>query len=122
MDGKTFIWLLFGFSGRISRAVYFLANIFVGLFPLFALYRLTLLPEGAEEPSGWTLFFLVSAVIGLWTQLALGVKRLHDFGKPGILAATLFIPLFSIVVFLLLCFYPGDAGANQYGKQTNAPA
>ncbi|MCT7373888.1 DUF805 domain-containing protein [Chelativorans salis] len=121
MDRKTFIWLLFGFSGRVSRIVFFLANVFVGLFPLFAYYRLSLLPEGADTESGWALLFLVFAAIGLWSQLALGVKRLHDFNKPGMLAATLFIPLLSILVFLVLCFYPGDEGANDYGERTDAP-
>lgn len=121
MDGRTFIWLFFGLSGRVSRAAYFLANLFAGLFPLFALYRLSLLPEDAGPASGWTLFFLISAAFALWSQLALGVKRLHDFDKPGVFAATLFIPLFAFIVFLVLCLYPGDAGANKYGERTNAP-
>lgn len=121
MDLRTFLWVIFGFSGRISRAAYFLANVLISLFPLFALYRLTLLPDGAEVPSGWTFLFLAFAVVGLWSQLALGVKRLHDFGRPGVIAVTLFIPFLSIFIFLLLCFYPGNPGPNQYGKQTNSP-
>lgn len=121
MDSKTLIWLFFGLSGRISRAVYFLANIFIGLFPLFAIYRLSMLPEGEGAASGWMLFFWIFAVIGLWSQLALGVKRLHDFNKPGILAVTLFIPLFAFLVLIVLCLYPGDAGANSYGERTNEP-
>ena len=53
--------------------------------------------------------------------VALGVKRLHDFGKPGIFAVALFIPMVSILAFIVLCLYPGDAGANEYGDRTNAP-
>ncbi|WP_274426991.1 DUF805 domain-containing protein [Chelativorans sp. YIM 93263] len=121
MDKKAFMWLFFGLSGRISRSVYFLGNIFAGLFPLFAFYRLSLLPEGADTESGWALFFLVSAVIAIWSQLALGVKRFHDFGRPGIFAASLFIPVISILVFVALCLYPGDEDTNEYGKVTNEP-
>lgn len=121
MDGKILTWLFFGLSGRISRAVYFLANMFVGLFPMFAFYRLSLLPEGAGAESNWMLFFLVSALVTLWAQLALGVKRLHDFNKPGVFAATLFMPLFNFLIFVALCLCPGDEGANEYGEVTNAP-
>ena len=101
--------------------VYFLANIFAGLFPLFAIYRLSLLPEGAGAESGWLLFFWIFAILGLWAQLALGVKRFHDFGKPGILAVTLFIPLFAFIVLVVLCLYPGDSGPNSYGEHTDEP-
>ncbi|WP_173932527.1 DUF805 domain-containing protein [Chelativorans sp. Marseille-P2723] len=121
MDIKTFIWLFFGLSGRISRLVYFLANVFAGLFPLFAIYRLSLIPEGDSAASGWLLFFWFFAIVGLWSQLALGVKRLHDFDKPGILAAALFVPVFAFFVLVILCLYPGDSGPNSYGERTNAP-
>ena len=59
--------------------------------------------------------FGIVFLASLWCNVALAVKRLHDFGKPGILAASLFIPVISIVAFLVLCFFPGDPAPNQYG-------
>ena len=38
------------------------------------------------------------------------VKRLHDIGRPGIIALSLFIPVVSIVAFIALCLFPGNPG------------
>ncbi|TGQ03192.1 DUF805 domain-containing protein, partial [Mesorhizobium sp. M00.F.Ca.ET.217.01.1.1] len=34
----------------------------------------------------------------------------------------LFVPVVSIVAFLVLCLFPGQPGPNRYGRRTNEPA
>ncbi len=116
------LWLFFRFSGRVSRAAYFLAGLLLAIVQAFLLYRFTLVPEGTSESQGWAAAFFVVMLVSLWSNVALSVKRLHDIGRPGIIAATLFIPVISIIAFIALCLVPGNPGPNQYGDQPNAPA
>ena len=121
MDRNQLIWLFFSFSGRLARAPYFLAGLLLAVFQAFPLYRLTLAPEESSATDMWATVFWGVFLLSIWSYVALGVKRLHDFGKPGILAAALFIPVISIITFVILCLYPGDSGANEFGEETNAP-
>lgn len=121
MDRNQLIWLFFGFSGRLSRAPYFLAGLLLAIFQAFPLYQLTIASEESGTTNVWATVFWGVFFVSVWSYVALGVKRLHDFGKPGILALALFIPLVSIITFVILCLYPGDASANQFGERTNAP-
>ena len=121
MNRNQFTWLFFGFSGRVSRAPYFLAGLLIAIFQAFPLYRLTLAPEESSATDMWAMIFWGVFLLSIWSYVALGVKRLHDFGKPGILAIALFIPVISIVTFVILCLYPGHSGANQFGARTNSP-
>jgi uncharacterized membrane protein YhaH (DUF805 family) len=116
------IWLFFRFSGRVSRAAYFLAGLLLAIVQAFLLYRFTLAPE--ESPAGqtWATAFWIVMVAAIWANVALSVKRLHDVGKPGFIAIALFIPIISIIAFIALCLIPGEPGPNQYGQRPNAPA
>ncbi|MDN2566271.1 DUF805 domain-containing protein [Aquibium sp. A9E412] len=120
MSGRQILWLFFGFSGRVSRAAYFLAGLLLVVLQMFFLYRFALAPQESPASETWALGFWVILLVSMWSYVALGVKRLHDFGKPGIFALSLFIPVVSIIAFILFCIYPGDEGANQYGTRTNA--
>ena len=116
------LWLFFRFSGRVSRAAYFLAGLLLAIIQAFLLYRFTLVAEGTSESQTWATAFWVVMLVSLWANVALSVKRLHDIGKPGIIAAALFIPVISIIAFIALCLIPGNPGPNQYGRHPNAPA
>lgn len=105
----------------MSRLAYFLGGLLVAIVQAFPLYRFTLVPEGTAESETWALLFLIAFLASLWSNVALAVKRLHDFGKPGLMAIVLFIPVISIAAFLLLCLFPGDKGSNRYGARTNSP-
>ena len=95
-------WLFFSISGRLSRAAYFLAGMLLAIAQAFPLYRFMLVPEDSSEAQMWASLFAVLFVASLWCNVALAVKRLHDFSKPGILALSLFVPIVSIAAFLLL--------------------
>ncbi len=116
------IWLFFGFSGRISRAAYFLAGLLMMVVVVFITYRMIMAQESGQSGALWETLLSVVLLASLWAQAALGAKRLHDFGKPGLFAALLFIPFFNFIAFVALCLIPGTEGANQYGATSNAPA
>lgn len=120
MDRQQLTWLFFGFSGRINRMAFFLAGLLMAVVQLFLLYRFTIAPEHSIEGQRWAVAFWVAVLISFWPQAALAVKRLHDFGKPGLFAVTLFIPVLLVIAFFVLCLYPGDKGDNAYGPRPGA--
>ena len=120
-EQSDFIWLFFKTSGRVSRAAYFLGGLLVALIQAFPLYRFTLVPEGSAESNLWSFVFFLAFLGSLWSNIVLAVKRLHDLDKPGIAALILFVPVVSIVAFLVLCLFPGQPGPNRYGRRTNEP-
>ncbi len=121
-DKSQLIWLFLSFSGRVGRAAYFLAGLLLAVVQAFLLYRFTLAPEASAAGQMWAAAFWVAVLVSLWSNVALGVKRLHDINKPGIIAASLFIPIISIVAFIALCLMPGSPGPNRYGRHPDMPA
>jgi uncharacterized membrane protein YhaH (DUF805 family) len=121
LDRPQLLWLFFGVSGRLSRAPYFLAGLFAQLVPAFVLYRFTLVPEASGSSEMLATIFWVALLVSVWSNITLGIKRLHDLGQPGIVAVTLLVPVVSYFVFIFLCFYPGTAGQNRFGAYTNSP-
>jgi len=121
-ESSNLTWLFFKISGRVSRAAYFLGGLLVAIIQAFPLYRFTLVPEGSAESNMWSFIFFIAFIASLWSNIALAVKRLHDLDKPGIAALILFVPVVSIVAFLVLCLFPGQPGPNRYGRRTNEPA
>lgn len=115
-------WLFFRFSGRVSRAAYFLAGMLIAVVQVFVLYRFTLVTPESSQGQAWAMIFFIVFLASIWSYLALTVKRLHDINKPGIISIALFIPVISIAAYIALCLFPGDPGPNQYGARTNAPA
>jgi len=120
VSSNNYIWLFFSFSGRVSRWVYFLASLLVGIAQVFPYYRLLLVPEGSEAAATWSAIFLLVLAGSLWPHVALSVKRLHDFNREGFFAIALFIPVLSIITFFVLCLYPGDRQANRFGSVINS--
>lgn len=121
-DREQLLWLFFKFSGRVSRAAYFLSGLLLAIIQAFLLYRFTLVPEESIAGQMWAVAFWIVVIVSVWSSVALGVKRLHDIGRPGILAAALFVPVISIIAFVALCLIPGIAGPNRYGDLPNSPA
>lgn len=115
-------WLFFGFSGRISRAAYLLAGLLMMITVVFLVYRMMRAQETGVGGGFWETVLSIVLMASLWAQAALGAKRLHDLGKPGIFAALLFVPMFNFITFVALCLLPGEPGPNRYARTTNAPA
>lgn len=117
----SLVWLFFSFSGRISRAAFFLAGVLMMIVVVFIAYRMMLAQERGMSGSVWEAALSVVLFASLWAQAALGAKRFHDFSKPGLFAVLLFVPLFNFIAFVALCLIPGTAGPNPFGNATNAP-
>ena len=116
------IWLFFKTSGRVSRAAYFLGQLLLSIIQAYPVYRATLLPQGSQESDIWWFFSAVVILGTLWPMIVLAIKRLHDLDRPGAIVLVLFVPVISIIAFIVLCLFPGQAGANRYGRYTNASA
>lgn len=122
MPANQMRWLFFGFSGRVSRAAYFLAGLLMMIVVVFITYRLMLAEEAGTSGAAWEVALSAVLIASLWAQAALGAKRMHDLGKSGLFAALLFVPALNFIAFVALCLMPGEPGPNQYGQVTNAPA
>ncbi|MEW6635121.1 MAG: DUF805 domain-containing protein [Pseudomonadota bacterium] len=121
-EQSDLIWLFFKNSGRVNRAAYFLGVMLVTIVQAFPIYHFERMPEGSPESQVWWLISAVVFIGSLWPFFALAVKRLHDLDRPGIVSLVLFVPVLSILAFLVFCLYPGQPGPNRYGRRTNAPA
>lgn len=117
---NRFFWLFFRFSGRVNRTAYLLAFLFTAVAVSFPLYQFMRVPAESQAAQIWSLLFGLTFLACLWVHVATSVKRLHDMGKPGILVLSLFIPVVSLVVFAILCLFPGSIGPNRYAYQTNS--
>jgi uncharacterized membrane protein YhaH (DUF805 family) len=120
-DASTYLWFFFKFSGRVGRAAYILGFLFTLMLVSLPLNQFIRVPEGSPSAQGWSLVFGLTFLAFLWAHIALSVKRLHDLGRPGILSLALFIPVVSIVAFVLLCAMPGNPGPNGYGQFSDTP-
>jgi len=98
------------FEGRASRAefwYYALATFVVSLV-------LNLLAQASA-------IFLILAV-GWWLALlipgiAVGIRRLHDTDKSGLLLLLAFIPIVGAIILIVLWAGEGSAADNQYGPR-----
>lgn len=113
----TVLWALTGFDGRVNREVYWLGNIMCGFLAIPLMSPSTDATTGAVTLGPLSPFVFVAL---LWTEIALAVKRLHDRGLTGWIAATLAIPFVNIAAFVAIGLITGDKGPNAYGPATNA--
>jgi uncharacterized membrane protein YhaH (DUF805 family) len=133
------LWLLFGFSGRISRAFYWasLAGIYCINLALFIQLERT----AAEERGVITFVMLVISLAALVANLAIAAKRLHDFGKDGRYSLLLLLPALGLVALIAtggvgfvqvaslvtlgatiwFGVPPSEPGPNRYGDGPNIP-
>ncbi len=114
------LWALFGFSGRIGRQVYWLA-----LFgPQAVITAMFLQLMGGEEASYAALASALSpfvSVLGVWSSVAIAVKRLHDIGMNGLWAVAIAIPFVNLAFTVWLGIVPPQPGANRYGAAADVP-
>jgi uncharacterized membrane protein YhaH (DUF805 family) len=113
-------WLFFGFSGRISRQVYWLAFFFIVAILAIALHP-TIDPETEALSLRGGASALAAMLVAVIANLAIGVKRLHDFNAPGMFAVALFIPGLSVIATLVIGLLPGNPAPNRYGDAPDNP-
>ncbi len=113
-------WLLFSLKGRISRGIYWLAYLLIICIQSVVLAQIV--------SGGAASFYDLASSVGpfvllatLYSNLALAVKRLHDVGYGGFLAAALFIPLVNLAFTIWVGLLPGSAGPNRFGDAVDTP-
>lgn len=108
-------WLFFSPSGRLGRLPYFLGWLFWVATSGFVLTRMFANEDDSGALAFWTFILIAGGLVSTVSIIMMTIKRLHDMGYPGALALCLFIPVISPVIFIALCLWPSNAGANEYG-------
>ena len=114
-------WFLFGLSGRISRVPFVLATLLQVAVLGISFSRVMQVPEDSSAFATWGTIFFVSFLASIWVTVATSIKRLHDINIPGAVVVCLFVPAVSVIAYLVLCFWPGTQGPNDYGDDYNRP-
>jgi len=101
--------ILFKYDGRIGRATFW--GYYLGLVAVGGFLYLAVVPVTGLDPQALRVWLLIPSV---WASTALAAKRLHDWGKTGVLTLVLFIPLVNVIWLIILGTAPTE-GTNQYG-------
>ena len=96
-----FWWFLL-FIFLITQAVSYIGGRFLGLEPIVSWI--------GGEPVVWgNILSVLANLVFFLPSLAVWIRRMHDVGKSG---WYVLIPVYDII----LCFYAGNTGPNQYGN------
>ncbi|WP_137933727.1 DUF805 domain-containing protein [Mesorhizobium comanense] len=122
--------LLFGFSGRIGRGQWWLAQLAILALVIATVaalihvggastgHRLRSFPS---ERLSVNLVLLTGAALSLWINFAATIKRYHDLDKSGRWSLILFVPYIGGLWVLVECgFFSGSDGNNDYGPPSGA--
>jgi uncharacterized membrane protein YhaH (DUF805 family) len=114
--------LLFGFSGRIGRGQWWLAQlailvviiVFVGIIVAVAQPSAS---DGLDNVgTGVVLLVGAAVVLMVWINIASTVKRFHDRDKSGVWFLIVLVPYIGSLWQLVECgFLAGSTGTNSYG-------
>jgi len=99
------------FNGRARRRefwMFFLCNFVIGIG--FSILSLIPVIGGLFSVLSW-IFSLAIFV----PSLSVGVRRLHDTNKSGLLYLLGLIPLVGLIILIVFWATNGDSGKNQYG-------
>jgi uncharacterized membrane protein YhaH (DUF805 family) len=114
------------FHGRARRTEYWLFGLFYAVFGgLWMLLGFGILyAAGLREEqlqTGLIVTALIFQVFMILPQLAVTVRRLHDNGCSGWMILIGLIPYLGVILlFVLLCFFPGHRFPNKYGPDPKA--
>lgn len=113
-------------SGRLGRLRYFLGSLAL-ILPFAFLLKLNGLLQNTRGGTGiissyYQFFDILTGLLGIismafWLlfHLLLAIRRCHDFGKTGWIAALTYVPYLGFLVALVLLFKEGDAKENEWG-------
>ncbi len=108
----SFVWLLFRLDGRIGREAYWL-----GILLVWAITAILgdFLARGLEGEAALNAM-LPALLFGMWSELALMVKRCHDRDLSGWYAAIGLVPFVGLAWSVLIGLLPGKDGPNRFGR------
>jgi len=105
-------------SGRINRLRYWAHGMSMALlfYAIMAVGFVFISVLGVAF-IGWTI--IVIAYISLLVySFILVIQRLHDLNKTGWMSLLMLVPFANIYLFVIVIFFKGTAGRNNYGLQT----
>jgi len=95
--------LLFGFSGRVNRAKWWLS--FLVMIIIYAVLIGAPQAFASDQEMLIGVLGLVGAVLYIWIYLAAGAKRLHDLNKSGAwLVVFILGPIILTIIFLAVAW------------------
>lgn len=101
------------YNGRADRPQFWYFFLFVFIITFVLAFIDTLL-------FGRSLLSLIFSLATLVPNVCLGIRRLHDLGKPGWWYWIFLIPFIGSIILLVLFCLPGENKANAYGEPVKA--
>lgn len=122
---------LFDFKGRATRSEYLLFNV-TGVIAVMAALLISgvvlglvsaLLHLAPPTRNGGAIIIIVMLIYLTFfiMHIAIGVRRLHDQGEPGIKYLLNFIPFIGFVFWIMMVLKRGDDFENDYGPDPRQP-
>ncbi len=105
---------LFSQEGRVNRGWYFFHIVLDDLVIISLIVLILTLSAVLSTP---LLFLPMLGVIagGIWSAIAVTVKRLHDLDRPGSHWWLLMVPIYNIYLGSVLLLGKGTHGPNRFG-------
>lgn len=101
------------YTGRANRPQFWYFFLFVFIITFVLAFIDTLL-------FGRSLLSLIFSLATLVPNVCLGIRRLHDLGKPGWWYWIFLVPFIGSIILLVLFCLPGENKANAYGEPVKA--
>lgn len=113
-SGKGLRWMLFSFSGRIPRRIYWGVSIGATVALYALLFLVLVILDGLRFNAEVVL--LPMAFLFMWISLAVKAKRWHDHNKSGWWTLIGFVPIVGpLWIFIELGCLRGTRGPNRFG-------
>jgi uncharacterized membrane protein YhaH (DUF805 family) len=104
-------------SSRINRLRYW-AHSMLFTFAMFAVIAVIGLLSAMVSTTLGIVLVVVAYIVMIAFSFILVIQRLHDLNKTGWLSLLMLVPLANIYLFVLVIFFKGTEGRNNYGLQT----
>lgn len=113
-------------KGRFGRIDYLAYSVLLGIAVMLVSGGLgaamAVSGASAESLQMLAIINLLISVPAIVIGILFMIRRLHDLNWSGWISATYIIPLVNVIIFFILIFMPGTAGANNYGPPRQPPS
>jgi uncharacterized membrane protein YhaH (DUF805 family) len=109
----TYIPEMVAMSGRIGRLRYMCYNFVLTFVCALALGIVAAILAMISPMLAMVAMVLVIPMLGI--AFVMAIRRLNDMDRAGWWSLLMFVPVVSLILSLVLLFFPGDKEANSYG-------